>query len=458
MNPLNIIILAAGQGTRMNSRRPKVLHTLAHKSLLAHVLDSAHALQPRKLIVVHGHGGAEVQQAFAHVPLTWVEQTQQLGTAHAVSHALPQLDDNAQVLILYGDVPLISAATLRALCAHTQDHIGILTATLPDPRGYGRIVRDANGQIQAIIEEKDADAAIRALNEINTGIMCFPSAFLQTHLKHIHNQNAQGEYYLTDIIALAVAASVPVISVNVTDIAEIMGVNDFVQLATLERLYQRRQSEMLMRQGVYLRDPARFEVRGEIECGLEVEIDVNVILEGTLKIGTGVRIGAGCVIRNCVIGDNTEILPYSVLENAIIGAHCRIGPFARLRPHTVLGAHVHIGNFVELKQSQVGEYTKINHLSYIGDSTIGREVNIGAGSITCNYDGVNKHRTHIGDRAFIGSNTQMVAPLEIGAGATIGAGSVITRDAPPEQLTLSRSPQVTHPQWVRPQKQNKKQD
>jgi bifunctional UDP-N-acetylglucosamine pyrophosphorylase / glucosamine-1-phosphate N-acetyltransferase len=455
MNRLNIIILAAGQGTRMKSARPKVLHTLAHKSLLAHVLDSAETLQPQALFVVHGHGGGQVREAFAGRNINWVAQTQQLGTGHAVQQAMPAIDDRAQVLILYGDVPLLQTKTLRALTDGASDCLHLLTAQLDDPRGYGRIVRDANGRVQEIVEEKDADPAARAIKEINTGIMCVPARHLRTWLANLTTNNAQGEYYLTDIIVQAVAAQEPIETLHAADPYEIMGVNDFVQLAELERYYQRRMSETLMRQGVHLRDPARFDVRGEIKHGANVEIDINVVLEGKIRLGERVRIGPGCLIRDAVIGDDVEILAHSVIENTVIGSHSRIGPFARLRPDTVLAEHVHIGNFVEVKKSQVGTGSKINHLSYIGDSKIGSAVNIGAGTITCNYDGANKHKTHIGDRVFIGSASQLVAPITVGDGATIGAGTTLTRDAPPEQLTLSRAPQITIPDWTRPHKGKK---
>ncbi len=454
---LGIVILAAGQGTRMRSRLPKVLHTLAGKPLLAHVVDSAAALDPAQIVVVFGHGGARVPEALPDPRLQWVEQAQQLGTGHAVTQAMPMLADSDKVLILYGDVPLISGATLQALLAAARDAaLALLTVCLEDPTGYGRILRGPQGAIERIVEHKDATEDQRRISEINTGILVAERSSLERWLEKIGTDNTQGEYYLTDIIALAVAEGVDVQTLTTTDAAEVTGVNDPVQLAHLERVYQRAQAEALMRQGVTLHDPARFDLRGRLEAGQDVVIDVNVLLEGDVSLGSDVYVGANTVIRNARIGAGAQILENSVIEDAIIGGQCRIGPFARIRPQTRLSDGVHVGNFVELKKTEVAAGSKINHLSYVGDASIGSGVNVGAGTITCNYDGANKHQTIIGDDAFIGSDTQLVAPVEIGAGATIGAGSTITQDAPSDTLTLSRASQESVPGWKRPVKAAKK--
>lgn len=452
---LSVVILAAGQGKRMRSAVPKVLHPLAEKPLLGHVLDTARALQPSGLYVVYGHGGEQVRAAITAEDIVWVEQAEQLGTGHALMQALPDIPDEHQVLVLYGDVPLIQAASLQHLLEQGAAGLGLLTMHLSNPRGYGRIVRDTAGQVREIVEEKDADAATRAITEVNTGILTGGAGYFRRWLSNLSNDNAQGEYYLTDTIALAVAEKLPVATAQVAEPQEVQGVNNRVQLAELERYYQRRQAEQLMAAGVTLRDPARLDVRGKVETGIDCLLDVNVVLEGEVKLGARVRIGPHCVLRDVSIGDDTEILANSVLESAIIGAACRIGPFARIRPDTVLAERVHIGNFVELKKSQVAAGSKINHLSYIGDTEVGAQVNIGAGTITCNYDGANKHKTVIEDRAFIGSDTQLVAPVTVGAGATIGAGSTITRDTPEDTLTLSRSPQKSIKGWRRPQKSSR---
>jgi bifunctional UDP-N-acetylglucosamine pyrophosphorylase/glucosamine-1-phosphate N-acetyltransferase len=451
---LGVVILAAGRGTRMRSARPKVLHTLGGRPLLAHVLATARALRPARIAVVYGHGGDQVPEAFAgESDLAWIEQAEQLGTGHAVQQALSAVEDTDRVLILFGDVPLITPATLTDLIAVAADApLALLTLELPDPTGYGRIVRAGDGTVERIVEQRDAGPAERAIREVNSGIMAVEHSRLVSWIERLENDNTQKEYYLTDIVASAVADGATVQTVSVPDAEEVMGINDRAQLARLERRFQRRQAEQLMLGGVTLSDPDRFDLRGSLTFGEDVEIDLNVLLEGEVVLGDGVRVGAHSVIRNCRIAAGTEIREHCVIENADIGPKCMIGPFARIRPGTELAAAVQIGNFVEIKKSQVGGGSKINHLSYIGDSTVGADVNIGAGTITCNYDGANKHRTVIGDRAFIGSDTQLVAPVTVGAGATIGAGSTITSDAPPEMLTLSRNKQVTLKGWQRPEK------
>lgn len=461
---LNVIILAAGAGTRMRSALPKVLHVVGAKPMLEHVVDTARQLHARHIQVVYGHGGAAVQAALAHLDVTWVEQDRQLGTGHAVAVALgvppattsgplPQMMAYDTVLVLYGDVPLIGVDTLqRVVTAAQGNSLGLLTVVLDDPRGYGRILRDAQGNVVRIIEEKDASAEQRQVREINTGILAASGEKLQKWLTALDNNNAQSEYYLTDIIAMAVRDGVTVVPVTPASVAETLGVNNRVQLAEAERYYQRMQVERLMLQGVTLRDPARVDVRGEVHAGTDITIDANVILEGKVVLGSGVRIGANTVIRNATIGDHVEIFENCVIEDAVIGQHSRIGPFARIRPGSHLAEHVHIGNFVEIKKTAVGQGSKINHLSYVGDATVGRNVNIGAGTITCNYDGANKFQTVIGDNVFVGSDSQLIAPVIIGDGATIGAGSTITRNAPPGELTLSRVPQQTKTGWKRPVK------
>ncbi|MDX1251631.1 MAG: bifunctional UDP-N-acetylglucosamine diphosphorylase/glucosamine-1-phosphate N-acetyltransferase GlmU [Gammaproteobacteria bacterium] len=450
---LNVIILAAGAGTRMRSRLPKVLHEVGGKPMVVHVIDTAHQLDARRVQVVYGHGGERVRAALANLDVGWVEQAAQLGTGHAVAQALPHVDANDVVLVLYGDVPLIMAETLRqVVAAARRDSLGLLTVTLDDPAGYGRILRDGQGRVVRIVEQKDASIDERRVREINTGILAVTGDNLEKWLAALDNNNAQGEYYLTDIIAMAVRDGVKIETVAPSSVQEVMGVNNRAQLAEMERHYQQRQAQCLMLAGVTLRDPARFDLRGELNAGTDVVIDVNVVIEGKVTLGNGVKIGAGVVIRNTTVGDDVEILPNCVIEDAVIGAGSRIGPFARIRPETHLAADVHIGNFVEIKKAEVGRGSKINHLSYVGDATIGANVNVGAGTITCNYDGANKHRTVIGDDAFIGSDTQLVAPVTVGAGATIGAGSTITRDAPPGELTLSRMPQQTRQGWKRPVK------
>jgi bifunctional UDP-N-acetylglucosamine pyrophosphorylase/glucosamine-1-phosphate N-acetyltransferase len=452
---LSIIILAAGLGKRMYSNLPKVLHPLADKPLIRHVIDSVLTLQPHDIHIVYGHGGDQVRHSLSDVAVNWVEQAQQWGTGHAVAQAMPHIEDKANVLVLYGDVPLIGVKTLQALATQTPAHaIGLLTVLLDNPQGYGRIVRNAQGQVQYIVEEKEADDDTKAIQEVNTGILLVPAIDLRRWLTQLTNNNAQGEYYLTDVIGLAVQENKVIHTYRPEDKHEVMGINDRVQLATLERYYQTQQANRLMQQGVTLRDPKRLDIRGQVEVGRDVFLDVDVILEGKVTLGHGVRVGPYTLIRDAKIAEGVEILSHCVIEAVTIGAGCRVGPYARLRPETILAEQVHIGNFVEVKKSTVAQGSKINHLSYIGDSEVGREVNVGAGTITCNYDGANKHKTIIGDRAFIGSDTQLVAPVQVGNDATIGAGSTITRDAPPATLTLSRAPQQQRPGWQRPTKKS----
>jgi bifunctional UDP-N-acetylglucosamine pyrophosphorylase/glucosamine-1-phosphate N-acetyltransferase len=454
---LQTIVLAAGQGTRMRSAMPKVLHRIAGKALLEHVCHLADSLPDSEINVIYGHGGEQVLSQLAHLKVTWTEQKQQLGTGHAVMQVADWIRDDAEVLILYGDVPLLRRATVETLLHHATDSgMGLLTINLANPGGYGRIIRDAAGKVTAIVEEKDASPEQRAITEVNTGILALRGHMLKQWLQRLTNNNAQKEYYLTDIIAMAVADGICVDTNQPEDEAEVLGVNNRIQLAQLERVYQQRRAHALMEQGVTLLDPARFDLRGSIvECGRDVEIDVNVVLEGTIKLGSDVRIGPNVLIRNAEIGDGVSIFANSVIEDAKIGAGGRIGPFARIRPETCLAEDVHIGNFTELKKAAVGKGSKINHLSYVGDAVIGSGVNIGAGTITCNYDGANKHLTEIGDGAFIGSDTQLVAPVKVGCNATIGAGSTITRDTPDGTLTLSRAKQTTVPGWQRPVKKPK---
>ncbi|MFA5531561.1 MAG: bifunctional UDP-N-acetylglucosamine diphosphorylase/glucosamine-1-phosphate N-acetyltransferase GlmU [Thiohalomonadaceae bacterium] len=453
---LEIVVLAAGQGTRMKSDLPKVLHPLAGRPLLAHVIATAQALAPVRTHVVYGHGGERVLTQFPDAPVTWTEQAERLGTGHAVMQAMPGVADDAVVLVLYGDVPLVPAAVLEPLVAEASGGaLAILTVDLADPKGYGRILRDGQGTVLGIVEEKDASPEQRQIREGNTGILAAPAASLRAWLGALKNTNAQGEYYLTDVVAMAVAEGLPVRAHRAANEDDVLGVNDKLQLAHLERVFQRRQAEALMRAGVTLMDPTRFDLRGTVECGRDVLIDVGVVMEGHVKLGDGVTVGANCYLRDVELGPGTQLRPMSVLEEALVGPDCRIGPFARLRPGTVLAGHAHVGNFVELKNAQVGEGSKVNHLSYVGDTVMGRDVNVGAGTITCNYDGANKHRTVIGHRVFIGSDTQLIAPVQVGDDATIGAGSTVTRDAPAGELTLSRTPQKSIAGWKRPVKQPK---
>ncbi len=452
-SPLEIVVLAAGQGKRMYSARPKVLHEIAGRPLLAHVIHASRALGPQRIHIVYGHAGEQVRAAFDDQPdLVWHEQRAQLGTGDAVRSALPGIQEGSRVLVLYGDVPLIEAATLSALLdAAGDERLALLTTRLDDPTGYGRIVRDACGAVVSIVEERDANIEQRAIDEINTGILALPAHRLHPWLAALRNDNAQGEYYLTDIIAMAVADDVPVTTAHCTA-DEVCGINDRVQLAEAERRWQLRQAHRLMRAGVTLRDPARLDVRGELLHGRDAVLDIDVIIEGRVELGDDVTIGPYTILRNCRLGSGTTVASHSVIDGAELGCQCAVGPFARLRPGTRLADGVRIGNFVETKAANVGAGSKINHLSYIGDAEMGAHVNIGAGTITCNYDGANKHRTVIGDDAFIGSDSQLVAPVTIGPGATIGAGSTITRDAPAEVLTLSRTKQRTVAGWLRPEK------
>ena len=452
---LGIVILAAGQGSRMKSRLPKVLHRLAGRPLLEHVIDTAFALAPERVVVVYGHGGERVREAVADERLTWVEQREQLGTGHAVQQALPALEGLDRVLVLYGDVPLIRATSLQHLIDTTESALGLMTVNLHDPTGYGRIVRDEAGNVLRIVEEKDASGAEKAITEINTGIMLLEVARLKEWLGRLSPENAQGEYYLTDVIAMAVHEGVAIHVAQPADPVEAEGVNTRSQLATLERVLQRWQADELMERGVTLLDPARFDLRGTLEAGTDVVLDVNVVLEGEVVLGDNVRVGANTVLRNVRVDHDVAILENCVIEEAHIGPGSRIGPFSRLRPGTDLVGNAHVGNFVEIKNSTIGLGSKVNHLSYVGDTHMGAGVNIGAGTITCNYDGAYKHRTLIGDHAFIGSNTALVAPVTVGDGATIGAGSVITREAPAQKLTLTRPRQVTIEGWTRPKKEKK---
>ncbi|HEY8024905.1 MAG TPA: bifunctional UDP-N-acetylglucosamine diphosphorylase/glucosamine-1-phosphate N-acetyltransferase GlmU [Burkholderiaceae bacterium] len=449
---MNVVILAAGMGKRMHSALPKVLHHLAGKPLLSHVVDTARSLHPTTLTIVYGHGGETVPLALKADDIAFAKQEPQLGTGHAVMQAAACLDDAVPTLILYGDVPLTRANSLRRLLDSAgTEKLAILTVQLDNPVGYGRIVRD-KGAITRIVEQKDASDEERAITEINTGIMVAPTRHLKKWLSNLSNDNAQSEYYLTDIVACAVADGVQVTSAQPEDLAETLGVNSKVQLAELERLYQLQQAQKLLEQGVTLADPARIDVRGTLRCGIDVSIDINCIFEGNVELEDGVTIGAHCVIKDARIGRGTNIKPFCHIDEADVGPSGQIGPYARLRPGTTLAEDVHIGNFVEVKNSQIAAHSKANHLSYVGDATVGSKVNIGAGTITCNYDGVNKFRTVIEDEAFIGSDTQLVAPVTVGKGATLGAGTTLTRDAPAGKLTVSRAKQLTIDAWSRPEK------
>lgn len=437
----------------MRSKLPKVLHRLAHRSLLEHVWAAAERLKPKQTCIVYGHGGDQVREHLQDSRVEWAEQAEQLGTGHAVAQAMPNIPETGKVLILYGDVPLIKSSTLELMLETCSDTaMSLLTIELDNPQGYGRIVRNSEQQVVSIVEHKDATEAQLTINEINTGIMCVPVQQLSQWLAKLSNNNAQGEYYLTDIIAMAVSDKITINTVSTTNSHEVEGVNDRLQLARLERYYQAMQAEELMQQGVTLRDPARIDVRGEVACGQDVTIDINVIIEGKVEIGDGAQIGPNVILKDCSIGAGSIIEANCVIEQAVVGNECNVGPFARLRPGATLADRAKVGNFVEIKNADIGEGSKVNHLSYIGDTTMGDNVNVGAGTITCNYDGANKHRTIIGDNVFVGSNTAMVAPIKLGDGATIGAGSTLTTDADAEALTLTRSKQKTLSGWKRPTK------
>ena len=450
---LSVVILAAGQGKRMISDLPKVLQPLAGRPLLQHVIHTARVIEPDSIYVVYGHGGAQVQSALGAEPVEWVLQAEQLGTAHAVMQAMHLIPDDHQVLVLYGDVPLVRAQTLtKLLAAAGEDSLALLSAKLPDPSGYGRIVRDAAGEVRAIVEHSDATPPQLAIHEVNTGLMTMPAKRLRECLLTLRNDNAQREYFLTDIVAAAVGGGCRVCAVLAGDAAETAGVNDKVQLAQAEAHYRRARAQELMLAGATLADPERIDVRGEVEVGRDVFIDVNTVLVGRVHLGARVKIGPNCTIRDSSIGADTEIHANCVIDGAVVGENCRIGPFARLRPDTILHRDVHIGNYVEVKNTEIGSESKANHLSYLGDAQIGAGVNVGAGSVTCNYDGVNKWPTVIEDGAFLGSGSMLVAPVRIGAHATVGAGSTIDSNAPEDALTLGRARQTTIAGWRRPEK------
>ncbi|MGA7593763.1 MAG: bifunctional UDP-N-acetylglucosamine diphosphorylase/glucosamine-1-phosphate N-acetyltransferase GlmU [Gallionella sp.] len=452
MNPLNIVVLAAGKGTRMYSDKPKVLHALAGKPLLQHVLDSASALKPQQVCVVYGHGGKAVPDAMQQYPARFVIQEPQLGTGHAVQQAMPYLGDEGNTLVLYGDVPLIQHSTLHQM-QQAGEGLVLLTVNMPNASGYGRIVRDAQGDVQCIVEEKDATPEQREIREVNTGILLAPTKLLRGWLAGLQNSNSQGEYYLTDIVSMAVQQGVAVHTVQPAHEWEIHGINSKSQLMLLERTWQLVEASRLLVQGVTLADAARLEVRGNLTCGRDVEIDIGCIFEGNVRLADRVRVGAYSVIRNSTIAAGTEIQPYSHIDGSEVGTDCHIGPYARLRPGSSLQDGVHVGNFVEIKNSEIASGSKANHLSYIGDSSVGSRVNIGAGTITCNYDGANKHRTIIEDDVFIGSDTQLVAPVTVGKGATIAAGTTVWKNAPAGELTMNDKKQSTIPGWKRPRKE-----
>lgn len=454
---LAVTILAAGKGTRMRSSQPKVLHRLAGRPMVDHVVAAARLLSPQHISIVYGHGGTAVQQALPDADIHWAEQAEQLGTGHAVAQAMPLISQD-KVLILYGDVPLIQADTLAQCLAQVDaQSICLITLDMAKPQGYGRIVRDTNGAIERIVEQKDASVDELAITEVNTGILACPREFLAATLPQLSSNNAQGEYYLTDVIALAVAQGLNVTNVQPANGWEVDGVNDRVQLARLERIYQRQQAEALMRDGASLADPARLDIRGKVSVGQDVSIDVNAVFEGDVSLGDRVVIGPNCVIRNATIGAGSHIKANSIIDGASVAEHCEIGPFGRLRPGARLACGAKIGNFVEIKKSLVGAGSKVNHLSYIGDAVIGTEVNIGAGTITCNYDGVNKFTTEIADDCFIGSNTCLVAPVKLERGVTTGAGSVITKDIGAAQLAVARAKQRNIDGWQRPAETAKKE-
>ena len=450
--PIEVVVLAAGLGKRMRSDLPKVLHPLAGRPLLGHVLAAVRALAPRRIFVVHGHGADAVRAAFPDADVEWVLQAEQLGTGHAVQQAAPRLSADADVLLLYGDVPLVSTETLQRLLQSAGDGLALLSADLGDPTGYGRVIRDASGGVTRIVEQRDATPEEASVREINAGFYALSARRLVPWLKKIGNRNAQKEYYLTDLVSLAVADGVPVKAVKAPDPWQVMGVNSRRELAELERHYQKSKAFALLEAGVALADPARIDVRGDLACGRDVVIDVNCVFEGKVTLGDGVRVGPNCVLKDVSVGNRTEILPFSLLQDSSIGERCRIGPFARLRPGAELAEDVHVGNFVEVKASRLGPGAKANHLAYVGDAEVGARTNIGAGTITCNYDGAAKHRTIIEDDCFIGSDATLVAPVRIARGSYVGAGSTITKDTPEGQLTVARAKQVSIPSWKPPRK------
>ena len=455
MSNVSVIILAAGQGSRMKSALPKVLHPIAGKALVQHVIDTAYQLNANKIIGVYGHGGDIVPKTINDEKVKWVVQAEQLGTGHAVDQAMPEVNDADIALVLYGDVPLTKTETLLELIKLAETDFALLTVHLDDPAGYGRIVRNDNGDVERIVEHKDSNEVEKLISEINTGILAVNAGKLRSWLKQLDNSNAQGEYYLTDVIAMAVNDGMTVKTVNPQNEEEVLGVNSRTQLAELEGFYQLSNAERLMEQGVTVIDPTRLDIRGTVTVGRDVTLEINVILEGNVVIGDNVSIGANCVIKDTTIESGVVMLPMCCVEQAIIGANSKVGPFARIRPGTKLASETHVGNFVEIKNSNIDKGSKINHLSYVGDTDMGENVNIGAGTITCNYDGANKYRTEIGDNVFIGSDTQLVAPIKIGDGATIGAGSTITKDTPENELTLTRAKQTSIKGWQRPTKGKK---
>lgn len=452
MTQLSVVILAAGKGTRMYSDLPKVLHPIAGKPMVKHVIDTAKQLSAKKIHLIYGHGADQLKQRLANEPVNWVHQAEQLGTGHAMQQAAPFFADDENILMLYGDAPLITKETLEKLiAAKPANGIGLLTVVLDNPTGYGRIIRE-NGSVVGIVEQKDANPEQLKIQEVNTGVMVASGASFNKWLAQLNNNNAQGEYYITDVIAMANRDGFSVQAVQASDLMEVEGANNRLQLAALERYFQQKQAEKLLLAGVTIIDLSRFDLRGTVSHGKDVEIDVNVILEGEVKLGNNVKIGAGSVLKNCEIGDGVEIKPYSVIEDTIIGQEAKIGPFSRLRPGTNLAAHTHVGNFVEIKNAVVGDGSKVNHLTYVGDAEIGKNCNIGAGTITCNYDGANKHKTIIGDDVFVGSDSQLVAPVTISSGATIGAGATVTKDVAENELVISRVPQRHIQGWQRPVK------
>lgn len=452
MNKLSVVILAAGKGTRMYSDLPKVLHNIAGKPMVKHVIDTAKQLKAENIHLIYGHGGELLQSRLKDEPVNWVLQAEQLGTGHAMQQAAPFFADDENIVMLYGDAPLITKETLEKLIeAKTEGGIGLLTVVLDNPTGYGRIIRE-NGSVVGIVEQKDANPEQLKIQEINTGVMVASGASFKKWLAQLDNNNAQGEYYITDVIAMANRDGFNVQAIQATDLMEVEGANNRLQLAALERYFQRKQAEKLLLAGVTLIDPSRFDLRGTVSHGKDVEIDVNVVLEGDVKLGDRVKIGAGSVLKNCVIADDVEIKPYSVIEDTVIGEAAKIGPFSRLRPGTELAAETHVGNFVEIKNAQIAKGSKVNHLSYVGDAEVGEKCNIGAGVITCNYDGANKFKTVIGNDVFVGSDSQLVAPVTIADGSTIGAGSTVTKDVAENELVITRVPQRHIKNWQRPVK------